>query len=140
MKTIDTKKLKNGKYFHGRYTEFDEYKGWFVGSFFEDGHPCKTDDLEVVFRNHKKGNSAEAHFHRNKVELLLIIEGKAKYNINGEELILKKGDFLFVDVNNIISGEYLENTKMFAIHSPSITTDKEFVKMALLEEENVIND
>jgi len=48
--------------------------------------------------------------------------------VNGNEVVLGKGDFLFVDVNNIISGEFLEPTKIFVIHSPSIVTDKTVVE------------
>jgi len=53
-----------------------------------------------------------------------MIEGSAKYTINDEDIFLEKGDFLFIDVNNLISGEFTKSSKIFAIHSPSIPTDK----------------
>lgn len=128
MKKLDTSQLNNGKYFCGKYTDPGPYRGWFVGTFFDDeNHPCKTDQLEVLYKEHQAGDKADAHYHKLKVELLIILEGKAKYNVNGNEVILSKGSFLFVDVNNVISGEFLEPTKMFAIHSPSIVTDKTLV-------------
>jgi quercetin dioxygenase-like cupin family protein len=120
----DNQELKNGKYHVGRFDEPGEFGGWFVGSFFAAGHSCKNDQLEVMYKVHQAGDVAAPHYHQIKVELLIILEGKARYNINGKEVILNQGDFLFVDVNNIISGEFLEPTKIFAIHSPSIVSDK----------------
>ena len=125
---MDTSKLKNGKYFHGQYTDVGQHRGWFVGSFFEDNHPCKTEHLEIFYHEHQPGDSVTPHYHQSKVELLIILEGKARYNINGKDLIISSGDYLFVDVNNIISGEFLEPSKIFAIHSPSIATDKTVVE------------
>lgn len=122
---MDTSQFKNGKYYSGRYTDFEDYRGWFVGSFFADAnHPCKTDQLEIMYKEHEAGDISAPHFHKQKVELLILLEGKARYDVNGKEVLLAKGDFLFVDVNNIISGEFLEPSKIFAIHSPSITSDK----------------
>lgn len=121
---MNTATLENGKYFHGKYGSFEKTKGWFVGSFFDEGNPCKTGKLEVMYKEHNKGDLQAPHYHKIKVELLLILEGKAKYKVNDEEIILNKGDFLFVDINNIISGEFLEPSKIFAVHSPSIPTDK----------------
>jgi quercetin dioxygenase-like cupin family protein len=125
---MDTTQLNNGKHFFGKYTDFAEYQGWFVGSFFPDGHPCKTDQVEVLYREHKQGDVCSPHYHSHKIELLIILEGKAKYTVNGNKIVLSGGDFLFVGVNNIVSGEFLEPTKFFAIHSPSLPKDKTLVK------------
>ncbi len=121
---MDTTKLKNGKYYHGRYSDFGESKGWFVGSFFDENHPCKTNNIEVMYKEQPAGFITKPHYHEQKVELLIILEGSAKYYVNDNEVILKAGDFLFIDVNNIVSGEFLEPSKIFAIHSPSIISDK----------------
>jgi len=42
-------------------------------------------------------------------------------------MFLESGKYLFIDVNNVISGEFLESSKIFVIHSPSISTDKTLV-------------
>jgi len=119
------KKLGNNKYFSGKYTDSGQYGGWFIGSFFKDqNNPCKTDLVEVMYREHKAGYVAKPHYHKEKIELIIILEGKAKYIINGKDIILESGDFLFIDKNNIIAGEFLEPSKIFAIHSPSIVSDK----------------
>ena len=125
---MDTSQLKNGKYFRGQFNDSSHPGGWFVASFFDENNPCKTDQLEIMYKEHVAGDVAAPHYHKLKVELLIILEGKARYTVNGNEVVLGKGDFLFVDVNNIISGEFLEPTKIFAIHSPSIVTDKTVVE------------
>ncbi len=117
------KKLKNGKYFVGKFDKPNDYGGWFVGSFFDDKHPCKSDTLEVLYKEHKAGDICKPHYHQQKVELLIMLKGEARYFVNDNEVILKSGDFLFVDVNNVISGEFLKPSKIFAVHSPSIATD-----------------
>lgn len=121
---MDVSKLRNNKYFVGRYDQALATRGWFVGAFFDKNHPCKTDEVEIVYQERKPGDICEPHYHRKKIELLIIIEGRTKYNVNGKDIILRKGDFLFVDVNNIISEEVLEPSKIFAIHAPSIPGDK----------------
>ncbi|MBU1017314.1 MAG: cupin domain-containing protein [Patescibacteria group bacterium] len=121
---MDTSKLKNGKYFYGQYANFSQTRGWFVGSFFEEKHPCKTDVVEACYHEHKKGDVVEPHYHKLKVELFIILEGKAIYTVNDKEVMLNKGDFIFVGVNNVVSIKFLEITKVFAIHSPSIPGDK----------------
>lgn len=117
-------KLGNEKYFVGKYTDFQERKGWFVGSFFEDGHPCKTDKAEVQYVEQKAGHVCKRHYHQKKVEILLILEGRVVYTINSDKFELGKGEFLFVDTNNTILGEFIEDTKYFCIHAPSIVDDK----------------
>ena len=125
---MDTSQLKNGKYFHGQFSDSSHPRGWFVASFFDENNPCKTDQLEIMYKEYVAGDISAPHYHKLKVELLIILEGKARYAVNGNEVVLSKGDFLFVDVNNIISGEFLEPTKIFAVHSPSIVTDKTVVE------------
>ncbi len=117
-------KIGNGKFFLGQYNIPDDHGGWFVGSFFDDGHPCKTDSVEMLYKEHQPGDTSSPHYHQQKIELIIMLEGEARYKVNGNEVILKSGSFLFVDVNNIISGEFLKRSKIFAIHSPSIVNDK----------------
>jgi len=56
-----------------------------------------------------------------------MLEGKARYNINGKDAMLKDGKYLFIDVNNVIQGEFIEPSKIIVVHSPSVPTDKTFV-------------
>lgn len=116
--------FKNNKYFVGKFGEVNDFKGWFVGSFLGKNHPCKTDKLEVMYTEHQRGDICKSHYHQQKIELLIMLDGKACYKVNGKEVLLNTGDFLFVDINNIIEGKFLEKSKIFAIHSPSLSTDK----------------
>jgi len=124
---MNTSQLKNGKYFFGKYKSSNKHKGWFIGSFLDKDHPCKTDKVEVLYRELKKGDTDEPHFHKSKIEVVIVIKGKIKFKVNGKAIVLRTGDYLFLDKNNIVSSEFLESTKIFVIHSPSIPNDKTIV-------------
>lgn len=127
--SFQTTKLKNNKVYVGEFTQKNgDYKGWFIGSFLPNDHPCKTRQLEVMYFEHEKGFKQSLHYHQHKVEIVMMIEGKAVYAINGQEHHLNAGDFFFADVNNVIEGIYLEDSKVIVIHSPSIVKDKVAVK------------
>ena len=121
---MNTKKLHNNKYFVGSYKEFEKTKGWFIGSFFDDDNNCKTDKIEIQYKEQPVGHICKKHYHEHKVEIMLMLEGKAVYTINNKAVEIKAGQFIFMDVNNVTRGEFLENSKYFAIHAPSIPTDK----------------
>lgn len=121
---MDASQLKNGKYSFGKFTEPNEYRGWFCGTFMKDDHPCKTDKLEVKFAEHKRGDTEKPHYHKRMIELLIFLEGKAKFKVNDEEFVVDKGGFAFIDKNNVISIEWLEPSKIFAIHTPSLTQEE----------------
>ena len=42
----------------------------------------------------------KAHYHRTMIELLIFLEGKAKFKVNDQEFIVEKGSFVFIDKNN----------------------------------------
>jgi len=46
---IDTSKLSNGKFLSGSYKDYKSTRGWFVGSFFEQDNPLKSDNVEIVY-------------------------------------------------------------------------------------------
>jgi quercetin dioxygenase-like cupin family protein len=121
-KTANLNQLKNGKYAVGRYDH--KPKHWFIGDFLEAGHPLKTNQVEIAYIEHEPGFISEPHYHEHKIELIIMLKGRARYHINGKAVMLEKGDFLFVDQNNIIMGEFLAPSKILAIHSPSLPMDK----------------
>ena len=128
MTKIDLKKLGNGKVFAGKMTDFEKTRGWFVGSFFEEGNNCKTEKIEVLHVNHKQGDHCKKHYHQEKIELNIILEGEANYLVNDKLYVLKKGDFIFVDVNNTVEAKFEKDCEMLSIHSPSIPSDKVVVE------------
>lgn len=107
--------------------DFEKTRGWFVGSFFEKGHPNKTKNVEVQFAVHKKGHICKKHYHQKKVEVNILLKGRVNYKINDQSVIMKKGDFIFIDINNTVEAEFLEDCEIISIHSPSIPTDKVIV-------------
>ncbi len=121
---MNANKLKNEKWLVGRYCDAKERNGWFIGSFFDEKHPCRTEKVEVQYQEQKAGHICKKHYHEKKVEILLVLEGRAVFTINGVEAEIKTGDFLFIDVNNTTTGKFVENTKYFTIHAPSIPDDK----------------
>ncbi len=112
------------KYIKGQYNNHQDTKGWFVGSFFPEDHPAKTDKMEICFHERKKGDIVDPHLHEQKVELIIILKGKSKYVVDGEEVELSDGDYLFMQTYSKISAVFLEDTQLFAIHAPSIPSDK----------------
>lgn len=125
---MNTEQLKNDKYFLGCYTNPGAFKGWQIGSFFDKNHPCKTDKIELLYKEHIAGDTEKPHYHKEKIELILMLDGSAKYNVNGKDVLMEKGNFLFVDVNNIIHGEFLKPSKIFVVHTPSLSKDKTMVE------------
>jgi len=125
---MDISKLKNGKYFAGKMSDFKDTRGWFVGSFFEEGNPCKTDNLEILYTFHEKGHICKKHYHQKKIEINIILKGKVNYWVNNKPNLLNAGDFIFIDVNNVVMGEFLEDCETLSIHSPSIPNDKVVVE------------
>jgi quercetin dioxygenase-like cupin family protein len=122
---MDITKLKNNKYIAGDFRQGNEaHRGWFVGDFFEQGHPAKTEKIEMMYTEHEPGHKCKPHYHQHKVELIIMLEGKARYNINGSEVMLESGHYLFVDANNIVEAEFLEPSKILAAHAPSLPSDK----------------
>jgi mannose-6-phosphate isomerase-like protein (cupin superfamily) len=119
--------FKNNKFVVGKYTDQGNYKGWFAGDFFPESDPRKIHTFEILYREHHSGEIVAPHIHQQKCELMIILEGKAKFKVNNQESILEKGMYIFVQPNNIVTTEFLETSKIIAIHSPSIPTDKTLV-------------
>jgi len=88
-------KLQNNKYFAGKFDgdQFKKYRYWFLGDFFEDGHPCKTDKVEVGYLKFRKGDFRPAHYHEKKMEVTIMFKGKMKNIVNGKEVIISSGGF-----------------------------------------------
>lgn len=105
--------------------EYEKHQGWLVGEFMEGVR--KTDKVEIKFWKFKKGEVVSGHpkIQRVAIECILIIEGIIKGKLDGEEVVLKAGDYLVVlpGVNNDISS-VVEDVKGLTIKAPSIPNDK----------------
>lgn len=92
-------------------------RGWFIGDFARAAF--QTKDFEVCYQDNPRGKP-DSHIHKEITEITLIISGKAL--VNGE--ILGAGDIHIIYPGEPSQIEYLEQTEVVTIKTPSIPTDK----------------
>lgn len=100
----------------------DMIGGWFVGNF--EPAVFKTEEFEVCYKVHHKGQKWEAHYHTG-VEINYLIRGKMK--CSGVEL--NEGDIFLVEPYEICSPEFLDRCELIVIKVPSNVNDKFIVKV-----------
>jgi quercetin dioxygenase-like cupin family protein len=93
-------------------------KGWFVGNF----HPTtyQTDLFEVGTTLHLKGSHWDTHYHKKATEITWIISGKMRL----QDKILNTGDIFILEPWEIANPEFLEDTQVLVIKTPSDPNDK----------------
>jgi anti-sigma factor ChrR (cupin superfamily) len=97
-------------------------KGWFVGDF--EPTVIRTTDCEVGVKRYRSGDKESAHFHKEAVELTIVIEGRIRMN----ESVFLKGDIVLVEKNEIIEFQALEDTITVVYKSGSFKNDKYLVE------------
>ena len=99
--------------------DFNKMKGgWFVGNFEPTAY--KTQDFEVAYMTHKKGEKWDKHLHKKAIEITLVIKGKIKL---GEEIV-SQGDIFIIEPEEIVDPTFLEDTEVAVVKTPSIPNDK----------------
>tara|TARA_B100000242_G_C43048448_1_gene489546 strand:- start:2144 stop:2482 length:339 start_codon:yes stop_codon:yes gene_type:complete len=88
-------------------------KGWFIGDFKPTAFSTK--EFEVNYRTHKAGSNWEMHYHCETTEINLIVKGKMKFN----DIILKEEDIFIVEPWQISDPEFLEDTTVICVRTPS---------------------
>jgi mannose-6-phosphate isomerase-like protein (cupin superfamily) len=122
----------NESFYIGNYREDalnGPNRGWIVGTFIQD-LPRKNDELEIMYWEFKAG---EATNHPLKVssiiECTLILKGRTRCVIDGQEKILKAGDYIVIKPgvpnNNVF--EILEDVSGITIKAPSDPTAKKVI-------------
>ncbi len=119
-----------GKYYIGNVKDFSEYRGFCMGHFI-DGEKfplLKTDKLEFAWKVFDKCVSEEnpyRHFHKECIEVDIVIAGWIDVEIEGQVHRFEKGQFYVVypytktkDVKSALG------TEMIIIKVPSIEGDK----------------
>jgi quercetin dioxygenase-like cupin family protein len=122
-------KIENKNKFHqGNISDFGETKGYFIGQFMGQRGKAflETDEVEIAWKTLSGDFGDEApHFHKKGVEINIVISGRYKVWIEGEERELGKGDFLVVypeaKLRNISADE---GTELMVVIAPSIPDDK----------------
>ena len=92
--------------------------GWFIGNF--EPTVWHTGHFEVSYKTFEKGQTESKHYQKKSKELTLLIEGSCRIGSQ----ILKPGDILEIDANEIADFEAYDNCKLIAIKCPSIPDDK----------------
>ena len=92
--------------------------GWFVGDFKPTAF--KTDEFEVCYKHHIKGEIWDTHYHKVGTEINYLINGKM--TIQNTEL--NEGDIFILRPYEIADPIFLEDCTVLIIKTPSIPTDK----------------
>jgi hypothetical protein len=95
-------------------------RGWFIGDF--DGAVYRTKEFEVTYQKNPRGQTA-SHIHKLVYEITLVISGRQI--CNGE--MFKAGDICVLEPGDISQIEYLEETEVVTIKTPSVPSDKHYL-------------
>lgn len=99
--------------------------GWLCGQFFSEESGLKTGQLEVKYAKMMPGETEPKHYHPTGQEMLIIIEGKMRVVLDGDEHILQGGDFVFQRSGTCETlAEVIEPTTYIAIRTPSVPDNK----------------
>lgn len=102
----------------------DFKNGWICGTFVDDG-VLQNSDIEIKYDNLMPGDSSTKHSHPKSTMVILVLKGKVKFEINGDEHILEKNDFAFFEkgVSEKVM-EVFEPTELICMRSPSLKNNK----------------
>jgi quercetin dioxygenase-like cupin family protein len=92
--------------------------GWFIGNF--EPTAFKTDQFEVCYKHHVKGEKWETHYHKEGTEINYLVEGKMI--IQNKEL--NKGDIFILHPFEIANPKFIEDCTVLIIKTPSKPEDK----------------
>lgn len=95
-------------------------RGWFVGAF--PSSVFKTDLFEACYKHIPAGTKDTPHYHKQATEINLVTRGRVL--IDNE--IYTAGMGLIVYPNESVTVEYLEDTEILCIKTPSVANDKYF--------------
>lgn len=92
--------------------------GWFIGNF--EPSALKTDQFEVSYKVHPKGEIWDTHYHKEATEYNLLIRGSM--SINGEDV--KAGTIFIIDKNEVVTPTFHEDCEIICVKVPSVIGDK----------------
>jgi hypothetical protein len=95
-------------------------RGWFIGDF--DNAVFRTKEFEVTYQKNPRGQTP-SHIHKIVYEITLVISGSQI--VNGE--IFGPGEICVLEPGDISQIEYLEETEVVTIKTPSIPSDKHYL-------------
>ncbi len=93
-------------------------RGWIIGDF--EKSIIRTADFEVGLKEYKKDDCESAHVHKVSKEITVVVSGKFKMN----NKILKKGDIVCLEPNELGEFSCLEDGIITVVKTPSVIGDK----------------
>jgi mannose-6-phosphate isomerase-like protein (cupin superfamily) len=87
--------------------------GWFVGNF--EPTILKTEDFEISYKTHKKGEEWDIHYHDTVKEINLLIRGELII----QNKHLKGGDIFVLEPFEIADPVFLEDCEIVCVKTPS---------------------
>lgn len=99
--------------------KFTEFKGgWYIGNFEPTSY--KTEQFEVCYKTHIKGEKWDAHYHKLGTEINFLIEGEMI--IQGKTI--RSGDVFIIYPYEVADPEFTTDCKLIIVKTPSNTNDK----------------
>jgi len=92
----------------------DMIGGWFVGDFEPTAY--KTNQFEVSYKLHPKGQQWDIHYHTDVTEINLLVRGKMIL----QGTTLTEGDIFTLKPYEIADPEFLEDTEIVCVKTPSV--------------------
>jgi quercetin dioxygenase-like cupin family protein len=99
----------------------DMIGGWFVGNFEPSAY--KTDQFEVSYKVHPRGEEWDHHYHKVATEINYLIEGHM--TICGKEL--NSGDIFIIKPMEVADPVFHEDCKIVCVKTPCVIGDKYIV-------------
>lgn len=95
--------------------------GWFIGDF--EPTAFRTNKFEVALVKHTQGQKWETHYHKVATEINLLISGKIQIN----DEVFVSGDIFVISPNEVAAPQFLEDSEVIVIKTPSDVNDKYIV-------------
>ncbi len=92
--------------------------GWFVGNF--EPSVYKTEQSEVAYARHDKGQKWDTHYHKKSTEINYLIRGTMKI----QNRLLTPGDIFVLKPYEIADPEFLEDCELIVVKTASVIGDK----------------
>lgn len=113
-------------YFIGKILDCAKNKGWFFGHFM-DKKLLRSNMVEIAYQNisGKQKDPQDAHYHKNSIEINIVISGHVTLEIANNFHEVKSGEFYviypYTTVENVTA---TKNTRLVVIRTPSLPLDK----------------
>ena len=92
--------------------------GWFIGNF--EPSVYKTEEFEVAYARHHKGQKWDTHYHKKSTEINYLIRGIMKI----QDKLLTPGDIFVLKPYELADPEFLEDCELIVVKTASVIGDK----------------